>query len=601
MTCPHSPSNPKRDRRDCGGGARQAMGRRVRRWMLPVTGALALLWFLARVIPKPSRATYPCVQASFPAASAFVIWLAGVLGALSLLKRIRRTLATQKPLVACGLTLLVFLGLGVLWLGPFGVLPHAEAFTPEDGPNDPMGVGKGVCPGRVVWVRDPAATPWDGKTGNWWDPGSTDQAVVDKMISLSLRRLVNAGTDPSAWDTVFRYFNATHGRGERGYASGEKISIKINCNNAYGGHGDADGEIDASPQVVHALLDQLVNVADVPQDRITVYEAVRFIPDRIVGYCAADFPSVVWADSSGGDGRVKVQWVPNAMAYSTNNSNCGTSVPTCVVEADYLINAALLKGHFIAGVTMTAKNHFGSIDAQDHTAYVNCAEHPMGSYSPLVDLMGAPVLGGKTLIYFIDGLYGGPDYKYIVADRARWRTFGNQWSSSLFASLDPVALDSVGLDFLRTEYGETLGYGHAANADNYLHEAAQAGAPPSGMVYRPNGARLASLGVHEHWNNPTDRLYSRNLGHDEGIELVQIAALPESSKEPPVLEWRVDDGQIEFTWPDTPVEYVLQAQPFYGGDDWTTLPYTPVHSNGLLKVSVRPTEAVGVFRLMKKN
>ena len=30
------------------------------------------------------------------------------------------------------------------------------------------------------------------------------------------------------------------------------------------------------------------------------------------------------------------------------------------------------------------------------------------------------------------------------------------------------------------------------------------------------------LGVHEHWNNPVDKQYSRNLGTGNGIELVSI-------------------------------------------------------------------------------
>ena len=54
-----------------------------------------------------------------------------------------------------------------------------------------------------------------------------------------------------------------------------------------------------------------------------------------------------------------------------------------------------------------------------------------------------------------------------------------------------------------------------------MHEAAQAGKPPSGTVYNPDGrGALTSLGVHEHWNNPTDRKYSRNLGRKQGIELI---------------------------------------------------------------------------------
>jgi hypothetical protein len=79
-----------------------------------------------------------------------------------------------------------------------------------------------------------------------------------------------------------------------------------------------------------------------------------------------------------------------------------------------------------------------------------------------------------------------------------------------------VALESVGLDFLRAEMPLIK------NADRHLHEAALANNPPSGTVYQPDGTRLASLGVHEHWNNSTDKKYSRNLGTGNGIELVTL-------------------------------------------------------------------------------
>jgi hypothetical protein len=60
--------------------------------------------------------------------------------------------------------------------------------------------------------------------------------------------------------------------------------------------------------------------------------------------------------------------------------------------------------------------------------------------------------------------------------------------------------------------------------DDYLYEAARANDPPSGTFYDPDHAtatkRLPSLGVHEHWNDPMERKYSRNLETGEGIELV---------------------------------------------------------------------------------
>jgi hypothetical protein len=77
-----------------------------------------------------------------------------------------------------------------------------------------------------------------------------------------------------------------------------------------------------------------------------------------------------------------------------------------------------------------------------------------------------------------------------------------------------VAIDSVGLDFARAEWKS--GFPNQPGADDYLHEAALADAPPSGIFYDPDHPepvkRLASLGIHEHWNNAEDKEYSGNLG-----------------------------------------------------------------------------------------
>ena len=39
---------------------------------------LATIWFLIRVIPKPSRATYPCMQAAAPFIASLFIWLTSI-------------------------------------------------------------------------------------------------------------------------------------------------------------------------------------------------------------------------------------------------------------------------------------------------------------------------------------------------------------------------------------------------------------------------------------------------------------------------------------------------------------------------------------------
>jgi hypothetical protein len=500
--------------------------------VFPLLSAVALVWFLVRVLPKPIRATYPCQRAAFPLASAFVIWLLGVKSGLLAWVRWTRWRKTLQPVgVVCGvvgLFALMALATGEVARLSGPLSGPQNAWTPSDPPNAPMGTAKGIFPGRVVWMRDTNATPWDGTSGHWWDDETgVRQAAVDRMLAASLQALTGTTNNAAAWDRVFRHFNATHGRGDAGYRAGETLAVKVNCNNNYSGYGDVDNHIDAAPQSVRALLRQLVREAGVPQENIVVYEAVRVVPDRIYVPCHAEFPGVVWVDSqgNGSNGRQPPEWHTNALNYSTNNTGCGRNIPERVFQATYLINMALLKGHWRAGVSLTGKNHFGSIDKPYHT-YAQVWELPMGTYSPFVDLLGARALGGKTLLFMIEGLYGVLEVQsYVDFSTAGWTNlFGGGWSASYFLSLDPVAIDSVGLDFLRSEFGDRLASGHNANADNYLHEAAQAGQPPSGKPYRPDGTNLSSLGVHEHWNNAMLRQYSRNLGATNGIELVKLEA-----------------------------------------------------------------------------
>ncbi len=57
-----------------------------------------------------------------------------------------------------------------------------------------------------------------------------------------------------------------------------------------------------------------------------------------------------------------------------------------------------------------------------------------------------------------------------------------------------------------------------------FHNAPSSDYWPDGIVYDPegDGTPIESLGVFEHWNNPVDRQYSRNLGTGDGVELVYL-------------------------------------------------------------------------------
>jgi hypothetical protein len=314
-----------------------------------------------------------------------------------------------------------------------------------------------------------------------------------------------------------------------GYRRPEKIAIKLNMNQDRGRDPRPDAGL-PSPHVVYSLVQQLVQQAHVPGSAIILYDASRSISDplykKIRSNPDPNFQSVTFvvAPKHAGNGRVAaVQDTAHPL-----KTKAGTAyLPTCLTESRYLINLALMRAHTLCGITLCAKNHFGSTYFSEQNNWTPQPLHdtssrnsPMGSYNCLVDLNGHKHTAGKTLLYMIDGLYAAKNQTSPVLQFA---SCGDDWFSSILVSQDMVAIDSVGLDILRNEQAmnpkmvDVVG-----NPDNYLHEAALANKPPSGTAYDPegDGTTLASLGVHEHWNNPTDRKYSRNLGTGHGIELI---------------------------------------------------------------------------------
>jgi len=422
--------------------------------------------------------------------------------------------------------------------------PEELVIGPDAIPNQPVGVGKGIHPGRVIWAHDPKASTWPGPgESHWWEPENTHQAVVDKMMSAALQQLTGKSDDGTVWQALFEDFNQTHGNGKAGYKKGEKLAIKVNFVGCiYPAAVDpktydlvrAADYMNTSPQMMLSLLRQLVHSGGVRPEDISIGDPITQFPNQYYDILHAEFPTVQYMDHDGGIAdhpRTRAQYSTVPMYWSCRPA--GTTqdyVPVHYAEAKYFLNLANMKSHTIAGATLCAKNHFGSLIRRPpekgyydmHQSLPYKAIGP-GHYRGLVDLMGHAHMGGKTMLFMIDGLYSGVHPIERVPRTWSNAPFDGHWACSLLASQDPVAIDSVALDFLRAQWSD---YPHMAGSDDYLHEAALADNPPSGTFYDPNHAknttRLASLGVHEHWNNPQDRQYSRNLGKNAGIELVKV-------------------------------------------------------------------------------
>lgn len=523
------------------------------RWLFPISGLLALIWFLIRVIPKPSRATYPCQRVAFPLASGFIVWLLGLAGSVAAYRKAKRSLAKARYILAA---ICITCSVGFIWMASSGTDEKTVYAHEPIVHNSPIGDARGINPGRVAWIHDANAATWPGSYGNanppyWHTNECTDPVVVSEMLSKALRTLTGETTDYAAWDAIFRNFNQHKGRGDVGYTPGEKIAIKINFVLMYSNPPSGDkptslySQIDDSPQLAIALLKQLIDVVGVSPGDISIGDPLMEMPNHWYNMVYAQCPGVVYLTKAGTSltGRTPVAFDYNARFYwSDPNTSRVTGktqdyIPTHFAQSDYFINFPILKSHNDGGITVSGKNHYGSLarvpNASGYydmhlTRVSSTGGTPgMGHYRANVDLMGHPKLGGKTMLVLVDFLYAGRSWD---SRPIRWdmTPFRGNWPSSILLSQDQVAADSVAFDFMDNEWDETAGtingYPQYSGTDDYLHEAALVPDPPSDANYDPNhdGGLTESLGVHEHWNNATDKQYSRNLDpvNGTGIELV---------------------------------------------------------------------------------
>ncbi len=553
-----------------------------------IMGIASSVWFLIRVIPKPSRATYPCIQVAAPIMSGFIIYLLSLGGITFLLRKTWRNLIRAKYLAAAGLLISSVIIL-IINLATDSSVTYAAytggPFGPEDGANMPMGKPLGLNPGRVIWAWNPDATNENCKNvienNDWYfNTVNADQKVINNMVSESILKITGKSNLKQAWDGLFRYQNQKKNKKNEGYTAGEKIFIKINQGTASwalsqedkdkgyfvptypikpGARSRSNGALETSPYVVLEILRELINEAGVKPSDISVGDPMAHIFGHNFTAWHNEFPDVKYIDKFADKfDRTLIKVTEDTLLFYSDKK-IKDKLYDVIENADYMINVASLKPHGSAGVSLTAKNHFGSQARRgaSHLHYSSIAPtwetsprevgNPSNGgykkYRVMVDLLGSRYLGQNTMLYIVDGLFGGGadetkgPVKYFMAP------FNNDWSNSIFSSQDEVALESVCFDFLRSEWDGKNIHNKANNVcewapnmpgvDDYLHQSADSKNWPVGIVYDPDnsGKPLGSLGVHEHWNNPADKQYSGNLGVKNGISLVSIPENLVKSKE----------------------------------------------------------------------
>ena len=534
----------------------------------PLIGIIASIWFLIRVIPKPIRATYPCMRVAYPLASAFVVYLLGLATSAFAFGKMKEHWKNSRYWAMAGFMTIALVA-GFFTLQADKPTVYANTFN-IDTANVPRGVPRGIFPGRVVWSRNPDATNENCTNDDWgkayYLPENTNMNVVNDMVTNSILCLTGKSTVREAWDTLFTYFNMKKGKGTVGYQSGEKIFIKTNSVSS-AVKSTTDHSISGlanytmartSPQPVLALLRQLITVCGIQQQNISVGDPQNALQNEYWDVWHTEFPNVNYICNIGGQGRVKSVPGPDTSIYysdrgailregdpnwadmSLGKPITGDKIWTVIEQADYMIYVAALKVHERAGMTLLGKINFGSHTRSNamqlHMGLVNPdgvapagdknSRFGFNKYRVLVDLLGHKKLGGNSMLFVVDGLWGGPGAN-VPPVKFKMAPFNNDWPSSIFMSQDPIALESVCYDILKAEFtsdkhAET--YPQMVGVDDHLYQAADSSYWPAGIRYDPenDGTVIGSLGVHEHWDNATDQKYSRDLGIGKGIELMKL-------------------------------------------------------------------------------
>ncbi|MCG6923736.1 MAG: DUF362 domain-containing protein [Acidobacteria bacterium] len=274
------------------------------------------------------------------------------------------------------------LGAGALTASPLA--RAAEAFFP--GP--PPGPRSAPAGPTVAVARRPGLV------------GARDVLDPAKLADGLGAAVARAVGESSPVDGLRRLFEPT-----------DVVGIKVNC---LGGAG-----VSTRPEVAHELA-RWLQAAGVPANRILIWDR----SDRelsAAGYTLSDGPGVRVRGTGVDWDRRLTEWGPSASRFAR----------AMVEDLTAVISLGRLKDHGLAGVTLSLKNWYGTVNNPNKLHAEGCAP-----YVP--HLVAHPLIREKLRLSIVDGstgqCHGGPGR----APNWDWPFHG------FLASTDPVALDTVG-------------------------------------------------------------------------------------------------------------------------------------------------------------
>jgi len=263
-------------------------------------------------------------------------------------------------------------------------------------------LGQGASGGKSVVVRH--------VRDDSVQDGKVNAKVAREMVHAVVMKLSGQSSPEAAWKTYIK--------------PDDVVGVKINCLFGVGA---------CTHPCVTAAVVEGVRMAGVPADKIIVWDREDQHMEKS-GYTVGKIDGVLYTGVNG-------DWEDEPTAIH----DCkGRLAKILTRKITALVNVPILKTHSLAGVTCSLKNHYGSFhNPRDaHGGRGGRKEHG-GMCDPYIaELNALPVIREKTRVIVADALRPvgnrGP--------QARPRhTFD---AKAMMASLDPVALDTVGMTML---------------------------------------------------------------------------------------------------------------------------------------------------------
>jgi len=233
-----------------------------------------------------------------------------------------------------------------------------------------------------------------------------DAEAARAMVDAGVMQFTGQPTTADAWNSVLPNLSPD-----------DLVTIKVNCINS---------SLPTHPQVVDAITAGLV-AAGVKANNIIIWDRTNH-----------ELANCGYKRNTGDTGVRCFGTNEKGWGYDKQIKTGGRSVrlSKILMDSDHLINVPVLKDHGMSGVTLSMKNHYGSIDNPGTLHGGQCDPY-------IAELNDIGEIKDKTRLIVLDaclGIYqggpgGSPQFKY----------------NSVILGQDPVSVDYHGWEILEAE------------------------------------------------------------------------------------------------------------------------------------------------------